>query len=80
MIEIKTDWTHENTHIFLDGVKMKYIRGFRILMDAPDGSRLEIIKLIEHPNGALYVEHPERDEAFIPFEKLTFSDFKITQV
>ena len=76
MIEIKTDWTFPNTHIFKDGVEIKYVTRFTIEMPGP---RLIMEKLMEK-NGSLYAENVGTDDAFIPFETLTFSNFKITQL
>ena len=78
MIEIKTDWTFPNTHIFKDGIEMKYVTDFVIEMPGP---RLKLTKLMER-DGSIYTENAGANigEAFIPFETLTVSDFKITQL
>lgn len=79
MIEIKTDWTFQNTHVFLDGEEMRYVTGFRILMNVAEVSRVEITKY-KDKNGLLYVENLGSPDASIPVEILTFSDFKLTLI
>lgn len=79
MIEIKTDWTFQNTHVFLDGEEMRYVTGFRILMNVAEVSRVEITKY-KDKNGLMYAENLGSPDAFIPVEILTFSDFKLTLI
>jgi len=78
MIEIKTDWTFENTHLFKDGKEIPFVRDFKITMcSCPI---LEITKLTVDGNGHFLAEHPVNGEAFAPFEKMVTSDFKVTQI
>lgn len=75
MIEIFTDWTFGNTKILLDGAKLNHVFAFKIKMDI-DGPILEITKYRDK-DGQIYVEKAGTDGAFVPFETLTFSEFKI---